>query len=85
MCKATQTLSHSTWNNDDILSILDHVDCLLHIDLRVGTNDLHGFARAGGWGAVASEDDIRQGAVHGLARIKYKVRNKTKKQKKRNT
>lgn len=62
--------SLSTWNNDDIMSLLDHIDCLLHIDLRVGTGDLHGFARAGGRGAVTSEDDVREGTIHGLVRNK---------------
>ena len=56
-----------TGRDDDVLGVGDGLDRLFHVDLCVGACDLLGFARAGGGGAEAAQDDVRQRPVHRLA------------------
>lgn len=49
-----------TWDDDDVLGLLDQIHSLLHVDLGVGARDLHGLASASGGGSVAAKDDVSQ-------------------------
>lgn len=49
-----------TWDDDDVLGLLDQLHSLLHVDLGVGARDLHGLASASGGGSVAAKDDVSQ-------------------------
>ncbi len=67
----THTLSTvSTWCDDDVVGFFDYVNSLVHVDFSVSANDLHGFPAGCGGGAVAAQDDIGQGTIHGLRREK---------------
>ena len=55
-----------TRRDDDVLGVGDGLDRLLHVDLGVGAGDLLGLAAAGGGGAEAAQDDVREGPVHRL-------------------
>lgn len=64
MCRCARVCV--TWSDDYALSLFNHVDGLIHVDLGVCACDLHGFSRAGGWRAVTSQDHVSQRAIHGL-------------------
>lgn len=55
-----------TWCDDDAVGLFDYVNGLVHIDLSVSANNLHGLAARSGGGAVPTQDHIGQGAVHSL-------------------
>lgn len=59
-------LSHQTWRDDDVVGFLDDVNGLVHVDLGVGADDLHGLPARGGGGAVPAQDHVGQRAVHRL-------------------
>lgn len=61
-----KTVNRHTWGDDDIAGLFDYLNGLVHIDLCVGANDLHGLPTGCGGGAVSTQDHIGQGAVHGL-------------------
>lgn len=61
-----KTVNHRTRCDDDVVGLFDYVNGLVHIDLRVGADDLHGLPTGSGGGAVPTQDHIGQGAVHGL-------------------
>lgn len=65
-CVSSVTCTACTWCDDDAVGFPDYVNGLVHVDLSVSTNDLHGLAPRCGRGAISTQDHIGQGAVHGL-------------------
>lgn len=57
-----------TWSDDDVVGLFDNVNRLVHVDLSVSADDLHGLTARCGGGAVPTQDHVGQGAVHSLTR-----------------
>lgn len=65
-CNARHLWILCTWCDNDAVGFFDYVNGLVHIDLSVSANNLHGLPACCGGGAVTTQDHIGQGAVHSL-------------------
>lgn len=59
---------YSTWCDDDVVGFFDYVNGLVHVDLSVSANNLHGLTARCGGGAIPTQDHIGQRAIHCLVR-----------------
>lgn len=57
-----------TWCDDDAVGFFDYINGLVHVDLSVSANNLHGLTARRRGGAEPTQDHIGQGAVHSLGR-----------------
>ena len=66
--KQTKKLAKKTltWDNDDVLGVLDHANCFVDVHFGMSASDFHRLPGACWASAVPAQDHVRQRPIHRL-------------------